>query len=212
MPKNTPGPRPAGNWKPVSVRNGRYEGAYEVSDDGRVWSVRRPHPNSIYVSPAGVEHCVSYIGGHVLQQSLNSHGYPVVGLSVDGKAESFQVHRLVLEAFVGPRPDGMEACHGNDDPTDNRLANLRWDSHVANIEDRERHRKRKTHCRHGHEFTPENSYFSPAGVRSCRTCYRERDRIRGRKRRAAKRDASSQGAPLPAPVWHTPHPTMCKPS
>lgn len=42
------------------------------------------------------------------------------------------VHRLILEAFVGSCPEGMEACHWNDDPTDNRLENLRWDTHRAN--------------------------------------------------------------------------------
>jgi hypothetical protein len=33
----------------------------------------------------------------------------------------------------------------------------------------------KTHCKHGHEFTKENRYVSPHGVRYCRTCHREAD-------------------------------------
>jgi len=45
------------------------------------------------------------------------------------------VHRLVLEAFVGPCPDGMEACHLDSDKTNNRVSNLRWDTHLENMRD-----------------------------------------------------------------------------
>lgn len=46
------------------------------------------------------------------------------------------VHMLVLEAFVGPCPVGMEACHFPDrNPTNNQLCNLRWDTHVNNLAD-----------------------------------------------------------------------------
>lgn len=49
------------------------------------------------------------------------------------------VHVLVLEVFVGPCPSGMEGCHANGDPSDNRLVNLRWDTHSANMRDAMRH-------------------------------------------------------------------------
>jgi hypothetical protein len=48
-------------------------------------------------------------------------------------------HELVLTNFVGPRPFGAQACHNNGIKTDNRLANLRWDTPAANQEDRESH-------------------------------------------------------------------------
>lgn len=36
---------------------------------------------------------------------------------------------------------------------------------------------RQTHCKHGHEFTPENTYYHPTrGTRNCRTCQRESNR------------------------------------
>lgn len=47
-------------------------------------------------------------------------------------------YHLVLEAFRGPRPDGMEACHADDEPMNNALANLRWDTPKANAVDRRR--------------------------------------------------------------------------
>lgn len=43
---------------------------------------------------------------------------------------------------------------------------------------------RPTHCHKGHEFTPENTYVTPAGLRQCRICKRERERL-GRARRKA---------------------------
>ena len=46
---------------------------------------------------------------------------------------------LVLEVFVGPRPDGMEACHNNGDPSDDRLENLRWDTRKSNHADKRTH-------------------------------------------------------------------------
>ena len=37
-------------------------------------------------------------------------------------------------------------------------------------EERARERARSTHCRRGHEMTPENTYVFPNGQRTCRTC------------------------------------------
>ncbi len=44
-----------------------------------------------------------------------------------------KVHRLVLLAFVGPRPDGMECLHGPD-PTksNNAITNIRWGTRQEN--------------------------------------------------------------------------------
>jgi len=46
------------------------------------------------------------------------------------------VHRLVLTAFTGPCPTGLEACHFPDtNPSNNYLENLRWDTRSANQKD-----------------------------------------------------------------------------
>ena len=49
------------------------------------------------------------------------------------------VHRLILEAFVGPCPDGHQACHVNGNRFDNRPANLRWGTSRENNLDRLAH-------------------------------------------------------------------------
>ncbi len=55
-------------------------------------------------------------------------GYPTVNLSRSGTKAARRIHRLVLEAFVGPCPEGMVACHNDGSRTNNDLANLRFDS------------------------------------------------------------------------------------
>lgn len=52
------------------------------------------------------------------------------------KSREIKTHRLVLEAFVGPRPHGMVACHGWNGPLDNSLGNLRWGTPESNDKDR----------------------------------------------------------------------------
>ena len=52
-----------------------------------------------------------------------------------------RVDYMVLETFVGPRPEGHEVLHANDDQSDNRLENLRWGTHVENCQDRRRNGK-----------------------------------------------------------------------
>ena len=76
-------------------------------------------------------------------------GYPTVCLFVDGKRSFFYVHLLVLEAFVGPRPDGMEACHNNGVRSDARPDNLRWDTRKNNHADKAAHGKRAIGERNG---------------------------------------------------------------
>lgn len=104
-----------------------------------------------------------------------SAGYLTVGLRRDGRTHRFHVHRLVLMAFVGPG-DGLDGCHNNGDRMDNRLENLRWGTRADNIRDQVRHgthnNARKTHCKRGHEFTPENTYLR-GNRRQCVTCTRQ---------------------------------------
>ena len=72
-----------------------------------------------------------------LKTSTDSHGREVISLSRNKKRVSLKVCWLVLEAFVGPRPLGMDACHFPDrNPQNNRVDNLRWDTKKANYRDR----------------------------------------------------------------------------
>lgn len=78
--------------------------------------------------------------GRLLKQSRDRYGYPRVTLSVAGKARVRRVHRLVIEAFGPPRPQGRsEVRHLNGNRVDNRVENLAWGTTAENQADRIRH-------------------------------------------------------------------------
>jgi len=78
--------------------------------------------------------------GGKLAIALSYNGYPLVSLYYDnGKHKTARINRIILETYVGPCPDGMEACHSNGNKQDNRLENLRWDTQKANHADALKH-------------------------------------------------------------------------
>ncbi len=86
----------------------------------------------------------------VIKGSLNRR-YVTVDIRsfADGTRRSMSLHRLVARAWLGSIPDGMDVCHCNGDPTDNRVENLRIDTRQANIDDRELHGRTARGSRHG---------------------------------------------------------------
>jgi hypothetical protein len=82
-----------------------------------------------------------HVKGRILRPGLAGRGYPFVQLSVGNCPTLYYVHRAILETFVGPCPEGLEGCHGNDIHTDNRLENLRWDTRHANNDDKKRNER-----------------------------------------------------------------------
>lgn len=146
-------------WRPVAG----HEESYEVSDRGSVRSLDRTVMRS-NGSPQRV-------AGRVLRGRSDQSGH----LSVNLPGEQRLIHRLVLEAFVGPCPPGMEACHNDGDPANNSLGNLRWDTHLANMHDKVRHgyginqHASKTSCKRGHALEGPNLSMQ-GGSRVCRAC------------------------------------------
>lgn len=65
--------------------------------------------------------------------------YSHVRLCRDCKPHTREVHRLVLEAFRGPCPTGMEGCHNDGNRENCALENLRWDTPTNNHADKVRH-------------------------------------------------------------------------
>lgn len=118
-------------WKDI----GGYEGLYQVSNLGRVRSVRRMANCPVMKSGTRL------VRERILKPWRFLRKGKVLALGVDlsknNKVKKFHIHKLVLTSFVGPCPDGMEACHFPDrDVTNNRLDNLRWDTHSNNEADK----------------------------------------------------------------------------
>lgn len=165
-------------WRPVVG----YEGAYEVSSLGRVRSLDRIVPVA-GGSPRP-------LAGRILSPfRWDAMGHLGVSLGA-GRGNRYYVHHLVLASFAEPRPPGLVACHNDGNPSNNALTNLRWDTISGNARDKMLHgtdpHGSKTHCKRGHEFTPENTYTTVRGGRQCRSCL-----ALGRKRRRVQRLAAT---------------------
>lgn len=128
---------------------------YEVSSLGRVRSLARmfKRPNR---AGCGMD-LVVWPGREIKGWLRKRAGLPVtmlVSLRRDGQTFVFRLHRLVLESFVGSCPHGMEGCHNDGNPCNNAVANLRWDSHLANQRDQVAHGTKRNPPRHGGETHP----------------------------------------------------------
>jgi hypothetical protein len=124
-------------------------------------------------------------------------GHMIVSLADAGKKKTYHVHSLVLTAFVGPKPDGMECCHRNGDHEDNTVGNLRWDTKSENMLDRVRHgthpNTNKTHCKYGHEFTSENTHRY-RGMRHCLACRKRKSEAKQAKLHASRTPEQREAA------------------
>jgi hypothetical protein len=96
-----------------------YAGIYEVSNFGNVRTYKT----------------------HAIKKQTVKDGdnRPYLGLWKNNKQKICRPHKLVMEAFVGMRPKGMECCHNDGNPQNNHLNNLRWDTPKNNQADRVKH-------------------------------------------------------------------------
>jgi len=111
-------------WRDVAG----FEGLYQVSNHGRVRSRYKPGARGELSAYWAIR-----------KLTVDSRGYPCVSFRLNDKAIKPPVHRLVLEAFVGPCPEGMECRHLDGNQENNQLDNLAWGTHVENMEDKLRH-------------------------------------------------------------------------
>lgn len=90
-------------WCPIKG----YEGLYQVSDKGRVKSLK-----------FGKE--------RILKSARDTGGYLLVALCKNGEQKTYKVHRLVAQAFI-PNPNNLpEINHKDEDKTNNSAQNLEW--------------------------------------------------------------------------------------
>jgi hypothetical protein len=110
-------------WRPIPGHEG-----YSVSSHGNV----RSEPRTLTRSDGRPYR----VAGRILSAPVRHRdGYREVNLCALGSNRVRCVHQLVLLAFVGPRPDGMQGCHGDGNKLNNHVENLRWDTPAANSAD-----------------------------------------------------------------------------
>jgi hypothetical protein len=105
-------------WKSVIG----YEGFYEASNLGRIRSL-------LLGTGGGVKSREIPL---ILKPKTKRNGYLEVGLNKRGAKTMHYVHRLVLEAFSGPCPNGMECGHIDGNKRENKINNLCWLLQSAN--------------------------------------------------------------------------------
>jgi hypothetical protein len=148
-------------WRPVVG----WEGLYEVSDGGEARSLPR-----VIIRSDGRR---QPLRGRVLKPAVDRDGYQRVHIGVKRG-----VHQLVVEAFIGPCPPGLEIRHLDGNPANNALSNLRYGTRSENGMDRVRHGTHhevlKTHCKRGHPLAVPNLVANVArtGRRNCLACHR----------------------------------------
>lgn len=110
--------------------------------------------------------------------SADLHGYGRIAVNRKNR----HAHRISYEAHVGPIADGLQIDHLCRVRCCVNPAHLEPVSQQENIRRGDRfskgkYNRSKTHCKHGHEFTEDNTYrlIVKAGpVRICKTCHNNR--------------------------------------
>lgn len=140
-------------WKPIPG----LEGAYEVSDHGRVRSLDRTVRRNRHEMK---------LKGRILKQYTVPGKRQIVKMARNGTSRNAYVDQLVVTAFIGECPEGMKVCHRDDNPQNNHVSNLRWGTRGNN------HQTRKVTCPRGHNLSGRNLVPSSLkdGRRDCLAC------------------------------------------
>jgi hypothetical protein len=120
----------------------------------------------------------------------------IAGTTVDGygalaigtpSRRYVRAHRFSLMLHLGMFDRRLLVLHDCDNPSCVNPAHLRLGTQFDNMRDMSAKGRgagqKLTHCKYGHEFTPDNTLISGPGWRACKTCSRERSREWDRARR-----------------------------
>lgn len=106
-------------WKDVKGTDSNYQ----ISNEGRVKSIDR-----VIQTSNNSRHYET----HMLKPYLNTAGYWMVTIKINGEWKKCRVHRLLAEAWI-PNPDNKPCIdHINGNRSDNRIENLRWCTYKEN--------------------------------------------------------------------------------
>lgn len=98
---------------------------WKMQGRGRGWAITSERRRRLKANPAN--------------PGVQGADHLYVRINVNGKKHSKKVHQLVLFAFVGPRPDGLECRHKDGITHNNDLTNLEWATKLVNQADTAKH-------------------------------------------------------------------------
>ena len=112
------------NWKDIE----RYEGIYQISDHGRVKSLKR----KVRSKGDGLRE----LPEKIVQPLYTKAGYLNLIASKNQKRETLVIHHLVAKHFIGERPKGLVIDHIDGNITNNHVSNLRYVTTKQNLRKR----------------------------------------------------------------------------
>lgn len=114
------------DWKDVVG----YEGLYQVSNTGLLYSLPRHSTFKSTRYPKGIKRLIK---GCLIATHVNKLGYVQGCLYREGKLKLCLLHRLVAQAFI-PNPEGKATVnHINEIKDDNHVENLEWCTQAENV-------------------------------------------------------------------------------
>jgi hypothetical protein len=125
--------RPGEEQRPIADWDGYY-----VTNQGRVFSYKRQGFQTSVVDPNRAPRELKLTEAFVGPPKRRRRVLVVKLRDTRARAGSPQVSWLVAAAFIGPRPAGMGVLHWDDDPSNNRVGNLRYGSQLDNAVDARR--------------------------------------------------------------------------
>lgn len=126
-------------WKDILT----FKNMYQVSSLGRVKSLDRLNSRN------------QKIKGQILRPGRSTQGYLQVGLWTGGKRTMKNIHQLVAECFMPPKPKGLLVLHGVNGKEDNSVSNLSYGTQSKNCFDKYRDNTmicKSILCSNGHTY------------------------------------------------------------
>ena len=96
---------------------------YFAGSDGHIYSAKRW---------TGTAWIITDKPQRQLKEGCYKDRYKYVSICCGGRKGLRKVHTLIAEAWHGPRPDGLQVCHRDNDRFNNRPDNLRYDTRESN--------------------------------------------------------------------------------